>query len=431
MFVSISLLLLFILAQGSTFLYFLLMVLLVLASCASGAEVAFFSLTYQEINQLKTRTQQSYRRIISLLESPKLLQASLMVAGVLAKTGIIIISNELIGRFYAAENAWMLLAGKGLLIFSAILLFCEILPRTLAAQNNIRFARDVSLPVEGIYLLFNGIGSAFLGFSEGLEKKLGRKTASSSMEELNKVIDLSTETNASPQEKSIMKSLLKFGHIQVKQAMRARLDVQGIPDDLDFVSLRKKLAELRHSRLPVYRQSLDDIRGMIHTKDLLPHLHEGAGFKWQKFIRPVFFVHQQKLIKDLMSEFQQRRSPFAVVVDEFGGTSGIITMEDILEEVIGDIKDEFDREENINRKIDDLNYVFEGKTMLNDVCRIMQLPPDKFDDIRGAGDSLAGLVLELAGHIPAVNDQVPSDDFVFTVLEIDKNRIKKIRVTIR
>jgi CBS domain containing-hemolysin-like protein len=189
--------------------------------------------------------------------------------------------------------------------------------------------------------------------------------------------------------------------------------------------------ELHYSRLPVYVSSLDEIKGMIHTKDLLPVLDKPADYPWQQHIRPAFFVHEQKMIEDLMQEFQQNRVHFAIVVDEFGGTSGIITMEDILEEIIGDIKDEFDDEESSNGKIDDLNYLFEGKTMLNDVCKIMGLSPDTFDHVKGESDSLAGLVLEVAGEIPVTNSVITVGDFDFTVLEVSRNRIQKIKVSIR
>jgi CBS domain containing-hemolysin-like protein len=213
--------------------------------------------------------------------------------------------------------------------------------------------------------------------------------------------------------------------------MRTRLDVNGINYKCNFEDLKKRVEDLHHSRLPVYSGSLDEIKGIIHTKDLLPYLGKEATFDWRTLMRPAYFVHEQKLIEDLMQEFQLKHVHFAVVADEFGGTSGIITLEDILEEVIGEITDEFDEIETGNKKIDDMNYIFEGKTMLNDVRKIMNLAADTFDKLKGESDSLAGLLLEIAGEIPTVNQEILADDFKFTVLEVNRNRIQKVKVTIK
>jgi CBS domain containing-hemolysin-like protein len=212
--------------------------------------------------------------------------------------------------------------------------------------------------------------------------------------------------------------------------MRTRLDVMGIPFQMNFADLKKKLVELSYSRLPVYDGSLDTIKGMIHTKDLLGFIDQPDDFDWHTLMRKPFFVHEQKLIEDLMTEFQQKRIHFAVVADEFGGTSGIVTMEDVLEEVIGDIRDEFDDEETGNKKLDDMNFLFEGKTMLNDVCKLMHLSPATFDDVKGESDSLAGLILEVAGEIPAEGSVITVGDFNFTIEQVQKNRIEKVKVTI-
>lgn len=422
--------LLLITTELTTTLVILLLALLFLSFCASGAEVAFFSLTFKEINLLKTKSQPGYKRIISLLESPKVLLGSLMMANSIANIGIVIISNFLIDKYLEMQNIWWLLATKVLLIAAIILLFAEVLPKSFAAQNNIRFAKDISWMVEAIYLLFNRIAEYMVNLSDGIERKLGQRSTAASIEELNHAIDLTNEEDASVEEKNIMKGVLKFGNISVKQVMKTRLDVHGLSFDSNFEEVKKKVEELHYSRLPVYHHSLDEIKGMMHTKDLLGYLQQPPDFDWHSLMRPAFFIHEQKLIEDLMQEFQHKRTHFAVVVDEFGGTSGIITMEDILEEIIGEIKDEFDEEETINSKIDDLNFVFEGKTMLNDVCRIMQLSPDTFDEVKGESDSLAGLVLEVSGEIPQQNAIITVGDFDFTILEVNKNRIQKIKVTI-
>src|SRR5688500_19699104 len=212
--------------------------------------------------------------------------------------------------------------------------------------------------------------------------------------------------------------------------MSTRLDVSGIDHNLSFGELKKRVEELHYSRLPVYKGSLDDIIGIIHTKDLLLYLNEPDTFNWHSVLRNPYFVHEQKYIEDLLKEFQTKRIHFAVVVDEFGGTSGIVTLEDILEEIIGEIKDEFDDEESGNKKVDDHTYIFEGRTMINDVCKILNVPLDAFDKVRGDSDSLAGMLLELAGDFPKVNEVIESGDFAFTILEVDRNRILKVQVDI-
>ncbi|MDE3144677.1 MAG: CBS domain-containing protein, partial [Bacteroidota bacterium] len=263
------------------------------------------------------------------------------------------------------------------------------------------------------------------------EKKLANKTSGTiTNEELYHAIDI-TDTGTNENEKNILKGILKFGNITVKQIMRARLEVHGIEEKTNFDELMKHVEELHYSRIPVYKDDLDEVVGMIHTKDLIPHLNKPADFNWHTLMRPPYFVHEQKMIEDLLREFQSKHIHFAVVVDEFGGTSGIVTLEDIMEEIIGDIKDEFDEEDAPYKKLDDYNYIFEGRTMINDVCKVMELPVDTFDNAKGESDSLAGLVLELAGEIPPVNRVVPYNEFEFTVLEVNKNRINKIKITIK
>jgi gliding motility-associated protein GldE len=268
--------------------------------------------------------------------------------------------------------------------------------------------------------------------ADGIGKRAGAaKTETMSMQELDQAIDIKTDEEASPEEKNIMKGIVKFCNISVRQIMRSRLDVSGVDHDSSFSQLVKRVEELHYSRLPVYKASLDEVVGILNTKDIIPYLGENESYDWHPLIRQPYFVPETKLIEDLLKDFQQKRIHFAVVVDEFGGTSGIVTMEDILEEVIGDIKDEFDEEESSSPKLDDNNYVFEGKTMLHDMCKAMKLPGNTFDQVRGESESLAGLVLELAGEFPAVNTVIPCGDFDFTILQTDNNRIQQVKVTIK
>jgi CBS domain containing-hemolysin-like protein len=212
--------------------------------------------------------------------------------------------------------------------------------------------------------------------------------------------------------------------------MRSRLDVQGVEASIPFSALKQKVADQQYSRFPVFNENLDNIAGMIHAKDLIPHLDKADDFDWKSLIRPAFFIHEQMLVEDLLKDFQQKRTHFAIVVDEFGGTDGIITMEDILEEIVGEIRDEYDDEESVNMRIDDFNFIFEGKMMINEACKLMKLPNRVFDAIRGDSETVAGLVLELAGEIPQLNQELVAKDFTFTVLEVAMNRIHKIKITI-
>jgi putative hemolysin len=305
------------------------------------------------------------------------------------------------------------------------------LPKVWATQNNLRFAYGSSFVIEALHLLLRRISKWIVSLADGVGKNLGaNKSEAISMQELDEAIDIKTDEEASLEEKNIMKGIVKFGHISVKQIMRSRLDVNGVDHKSSFGDLVKRVEELHYSRLPVYRVSLDDVAGIINTKDLLPFLNEADNFDWHPLMRQPYFVPESKLIEDLLKDFQQKHIHFAIVVDEFGGTSGIVTMEDIMEEVIGEIKDEFDEEETGNRKVDDNNYIFEGKTMIHDMCKTMRLPMETFDKVRGESESLAGLILELAGEFPDLNTVVSAGDFDFTVLETDNNRIRMVRVTI-
>ncbi len=421
--------------QGTTVLVMILVVLLFLSFVLSGSEVAFFSLTYKDINNLKSKQIPSYKRIVDLLEQPKTLLASLLIANSFINISIIIISNLLIDNMFNFEQfnaVWVEFLIKVLAVSFLLVLFGEVMPKVLATQNNIRFAKDFGAVVQAVAYTFAGMSKWLVKYSDIIEKKLASKTGSAySLEELDHAIDLTTNETASENEKNILKGIVKFSNISVKQIMKTRMDVHGVEYGTSFGELIALVKELNYSRLPVYKEDLDEVLGMIHTKDLLPYLHEHNDYNWHPLMRPPFFVHEQKPIEDLLQEFQQKRIHFAVVVDEFGGTSGIVTLEDILEEVIGEIKDEFDEEDSGFKKIDDNNYIFEGRTMIHDACKIMDIPAETFDEVKGESDSLAGLVLEIAGDIPKAGAILQSGDFEFTVLELEKNRIQKIKLMIR
>jgi gliding motility-associated protein GldE len=417
----------------TTILALLVLGLLILSFFISGAEIAFFSLNYRDINALKTKQDVGWRRIAALLEEPKNLMACLLIANALVNIAIIILSNLLIDQLIPLQGKenlqWAKLLMKVVFITAVILLFGEVLPKIRAAHNNLRTAYESSYLVEAIHYLFKRVAAWLIGMSDGIEKSLGGTASRAyTQKQLEEAI---RSTVHEEEEQRILAGIYKFRHITVKQIMRTRLDVSGVEYSLSFGQLKNRIEELHYSRLPVYRVSLDDIAGMIHTKDILPYLNEADDFNWHGLMRQPYFVHEQKYIEDLLKEFQTKRIHFAVVVDEFGGTSGIVTMEDILEEIIGDIKDEFDDDESGSNKLDDGSYLLEGRMMIHDACTLMGLPADTFDSVKGDSDSIAGLMLEVAGEIPKENDVLTVGDFVFTILEVNRNRIQKVKVAIQ
>ena len=419
---------------ATTVLIFLVIILFILSFLLAGSEIAFFSLTYKDINMLRNKKQPAYRRIVSLLDEPKTLLASMLIGNSFVNIGIILISNILIdswiGGFYL--TFWPIFLIKVGSVTFLLLLFGEVLPKVWATHHKIWFAATASLIVEIFRSVFYRFSKRMVRYSDKVEKKFSSENSSTmDRSHLDYAIDLLPEHEATTEEKSILKGIRKFGDTSVKQVMRTRLDVNGIEINTSFADTIKKVEELHYSRLPVYKNNLDEVVGMLHTKDILPYLNEPDNFDWHILLRQPYFVHEQKLIEDLLQEFRNRRMHFAVVVDEFGGTSGIVTLEDVMEEIIGEIKDEFDDEESGNKKIDEFNYIFEGRTMINDACKAMGLSTDTFDMVRGESDSLAGLVLEIAGEFPQVNEEVKNGNYIFIPLEIKKNRLEKIKVSIK
>ena len=419
--------------QGTTFLGVLLLILLLLSFAIAGNEVALFSLSKKDLDVLKTKQHPSAKRIVNLLSVPKELYATLLIAGTFVNICIILLLNYLLLELIPWGNTpdILQLLIRVLLIVFVVFFGARILPKVWATQHNLRFANDWSFVAAGLHTLLQGLSVRVVQLADGIGKTAGAdRSEAMNMQELDEAIDIKTDEEASQEEKNIMKGVVKFGNIAVRQIMRSRLDVSGIEYNTSFSDLLKKVEELHYSRLPVYRESLDEIAGILNTKDLLPHLQKGEDFDWHTLLRTPYFVPEPKLIEDLLKEFQQKRTHFAIVVDEFGGTSGIVTMEDILEEVIGDIRDEFDEEESEGYKVDDHTYVFEGKIMLPDLCRVLQLPLNTFDEVKGDSDSLAGLLLELAGELPSKDQVITSGDFEFRVLEIQQNRIQLVQLKI-
>ena len=408
----------------------LILVLLFLGAITAGAEVAFFTLNSKDVNYLKTKDQPSSRQVVQLLDHPELLLSTLRASKYVLAIAVIIAANYMTHIFLPKEqhvflSFLIILVG----ITFLLLLFGEILPKVYARQNNVRLALFAAPIVQVLFGIFKPLSFFLADSTHYRDQKEARRHTGIDNDELEEAIELSIGHAATKEEVDIFKGIMKFGNITVKQIMHPRLDVSAIRENWSFPKVREKILAGGYSRMPVYRNNIDQIVGMVYTKDFLPYT-EIDDFDWHSLIRPAFFVHEHKLIEDLLQEFQQRRLHFAIVVDEFGGTSGIVTLEDIMEEIIGDIRDEFDEDEHNYRKIDDDNFIFEGKMLINDMCRVIGVPFETFEEVRGDSDSIAGLILELAGKFPSVNEKISFRQFDFIVLSIEKLRIGRVKVEV-
>ncbi|MFV0604427.1 MAG: gliding motility-associated protein GldE [Niabella sp.] len=423
---------------NTTLLVVGLLILIIFSFAISGTQAAIFSLEEKDVDVLKTKQQASAKQILELLREPKAVFVSMLISKTLVNICIIVLANYLINEYVPNEylHSTLSIFLKFLLIALVLLFLVEIFPRVWASQNNLRFVYEwpfLIMIVQAFYFLFGRISGWLVSFGDSLSRGVGaNKAEEKNMQQLDAAIDIQSDDEISPEGKNIMKGIVKFGKISVKTVMRSRLYVSGIDYALPMEKVVAAINEVQYSRLPVYKNNLDEIVGILNTKDLVEHLYENnSGFDWHSKIRAPYFIPESKLIEDLLTDFQQKRIHFAIVVDEFGGTSGIVTMEDIIEEVVGDIKDEFDNEENLANKVDEHTYVFEGRTMLHDICKAMGIPADTFEGIRGENESIGGLINELSGKLPKVGDVLESGDFEFTVLEAERNRVKSVKIVIK
>lgn len=413
-----------------TILLIVITILLLLTAITAGAETAYFSLKAKDVNTLMSKESASSRQAIKLLDQPQRLLATILVTNNFLNIAIVISTNLLVKDLFQNISPLSSFLIQVVAVTFFLVLFGEVLPKVYATQNNLQMALFCAPILVMLTKFLKPISSLFVSSSKYIEHRIGNKKANFSKEEFEQAIELTVGPSATKEEVNIFKGILKFGNITAKQIMRTRMDVSGVSEELSFEEVQKYAIEMGYSRLPVYKDNLDKIVGMLNTKDFLPHF-ENPNLEWHALIRPAFFVHEGKLIEDLLKEFQQKRIHFAIVVDEFGGTSGILTLEDIMEEIIGDIKDEFDEDDLHFKKIDNNNYIIEGKTLINDVCRYIGVSPDEFEDARGDSDSLAGLVLEISGKFPKVGDVISYKNYEFTVVELDKMRIVKIKLSLK
>ena len=425
---------------SSSVLIILVGILLLITAMVAGAEVAFFSLKAKDINYIKNKNTGSFKTILNLLENPQKLLATLLIANSFLSIGIIITTNIIVNSLFDFSRIFPSLSPDFSSIINVLIqvvivtfflvLFGEVLPKVYATQNNMRMSLLCAPLVSFFNKIFSPFSNVLVNSTAFIEKKLNATNKHEiSNEDVEHAIEITVGHSASKEEVNIFKGILNFSETTARQIMRPRMDVSGIDFNSNFEQVQQQVLECGYSRIPIYVDTLDTIKGILHTKDLLVYL-DNTKVDWHTIIRPTFFVPESKFIEDLLREFQQKRIHFAVVVDEFGGTSGIVTLEDIMEEIIGDIKDEFDEEENEIKKIADNTFICEGKILINDMCRGIGEPYDTFDDARGDSDSLAGLLLELNGKFPLKGEMIQFKNYNFTTIEIEKNRIKKVKLEI-
>lgn len=407
----------------------LLMLLVTLAGLVSASEAAFFSLSPADRTLCRESDQPDEQHIALLLDRPKRLLASLVIFNNLINIAIVVIATYLTWEYsQASHGSGWVLAGVTLTTTLAIVLFGEIVPKAYASQNNLMVARK-TVPLARVgMVLFRPLSALLVSLSNQVDKRIERRGYKLTAEELSQAVDL-TGTTATTEEKEILKGIVNFSNLTARQVMRARVDISAVADELTFGQLLEQINASGYSRVPVYRESLDQIEGILYIKDLLPHIHQDDTFRWQMLVRPPFFIPENKKVDDLLQAFQKRRVHIAIVVDEYGGTRGLVTLEDIIEEIFGDINDEFDDETPDGyRREDERTVVFEGKTSVPDMCRVLNIEPNTFEAVQGGSESLGGLLLELFSRLPQPGEQITYGDFSFVVLSADDKRIHEVRV---
>lgn len=405
--------------------------LLFISAWISASETAFFSLTPSDVVTLKSSDSKTDSKILLLIDRPKRLLATLLIGLNFVNIAIVILSTFITtGLVDFSGNPILGFLVQVVIVTFLILLIAEIIPKVYAAQHPLIISRVTLYPVILLEKLFYPL-SSFLIFSTSIiDKRFKQKGLNVSVDELSHALELTSKTEIPQGDRKILKGIVNFGNIDVKQIMKYRMDVIAFEYDTLFKDLLNDILNSGFSRVPVYKETLDHISGVLYIKDLLPYLDEGQNFKWQNLIRPPFFIPENKKIDDLLKEFQQKKIHLAIVVDEYGGTSGIVTLEDVIEEIVGEINDEFDDDDLVYSKLDDENYVFEGKVPLNDLYRIMGIDGEPLEKIKGDADTLAGFLIELQGKIPQKNEKIVFNTLTFKIESADNRKVKRVKVTV-
>lgn len=406
--------------------------LLILSALVSGSEVAYFSLSPAEKHKLKSKPSKRSLYILENLNSPEHLLATILVANNFVNVGIVILSSFTVDSLVDFSKEPVLGFIMQVIVISfIILLFGEIIPKVYSTHHPLKFARFIAIPLHFLIKFLRPVNSLLIYSTSFLNSRIHAYNSKQiSVDELSQALELTSDTDLK-EENEILKGIVKFGNKSVAEIMHSRVDVSSADVSFSFTEIMKLITETGFSRIPVYSGSFDNIKGILYIKDLLPHAYKGKTFRWQSIIRQPFFVPETKKIDDLLEEFQKNKVHMAIVVDEYGGTSGIVTLEDILEEIVGEITDEFDEEEKFYSKLGENKYLFDAKTLLNDFYKVTGTEDNVFDDVKGEADSLAGLILELKGEFPVKNDTITYKNYVFTIEAVDKRRIKQIRVEIK
>lgn len=410
---------------------FLLVILLACSALISGAEVAFFSLTRTDLEGGLEKDDKTYNTIIGLLERPKKLLATILVANNFINIAIVILF-AFIGEtiFSSVTVTWLRFLLEVVVVTFLILLFGEIIPKIYASRNRNKFSEFMAIPLKVLDFVFSPISLPMRQFTLAIHKRLGKQKSNISVDQLSQALEMTSETETSLEEQKILQGIISFGNTDTKQVMRPRMDIFAINVDAKYTDFLPQIVENGYSRIPVYRDSIDTVIGVLYVKDLLPFI-DRKQFDWTSLIRDPYFVPENKKLDDLMMEFKNKKVHLAVVVDEYGGTSGLVSLEDVIEEIVGDISDEFDDEDLVYSRIDENNFTFEGKTPLKDFFKIVEIEDEAdFEERKGEAETVAGFILEQSGTFPRINSKINFKNYVFTIEAMDKKRIKQIKFTI-
>ncbi|NLP57815.1 gliding motility-associated protein GldE [Lutibacter sp. B1] len=409
-----------------------LILLLTSSALISGAEVAFFSLSQTDLNLASESKSSKEKTVVSLLQNPQKLLATILISNNFINILIVLIFAY-IGDFIFSGIASILLKFliEVVLVTFLILLFGEVLPKVYASRNSLKFASFMAYPIKIVDYSLSFISVPLMNLTNIIENKLGKKKSSLSVEKLSQALELTSNESTTKDEQKILEGIVNFGNTETAQIMTPRIDIFALSTKESYSDVISKIVTKGYSRNPVYNENIDDIVGVLYAKDLLLHLNK-TDFNWQSLIRDPYFVPENKKLDDLLKEFQEKKNHLAIVVDEYGGTSGIITLEDVIEEIVGDISDEFDDDDISYSKLDDSNFLFEGKTNLKDFYKILEIDNSEiFEENKGESETIAGFILEVHGKFPKKSEIIKFENFLFKVESMDKKRLKRIKVTIK
>ncbi|CAA0145394.1 gliding motility-associated protein GldE [Tenacibaculum maritimum] len=405
-----------------------LLALLISSALISGTEVAFFSISQTNLNQLSEETK-GKSVVLELLERPKKLLATILITNNFINILIVLLFSSLGELLFAEFSTTIKFLIEVVLITFLILLFGEVLPKVYATRKSVEFASFMSKPIHFLNKLLTPLSIPLISLTNIIENRLGNKNNNLSVEKLSEALELTSDHTTTKDEQKILEGIVTFGNTETVQIMKPRTDVFALCDDESYEGILNKILKNGYSRNPVYAENIDNIIGVLYAKDLLAHLDK-KDFQWQQLLRKPFFVPENKKLDDLLSEFQEKKNHLAIVVDEYGGTSGIVTLEDVIEEIVGDINDEFDDDDLTYSKIDKDNYIFEGKITIKDFCRVLEdEEEEKFEEEKGESETLAGFILEISGKFPKKGEKINFNQYTFTIEALDRKRIKQVKVT--